>query len=176
MYTLIKYRIESSIFTLPSVDDLVWTIGLLIIFALISIPLGYKVNVLEFKIPEISREILIQILLKTLIFPAAAEELFFRVLFLPHELEKSTISTQLFWAVVSLILFVIYHPLNGMIFLRNAKELFVNSSFLILVSILGVICTISYIQSGTIYTPILIHWITVIFWLFLFGGYQKLYL
>lgn len=110
----------------------------------------------------------------TLLFPATAEELFFRVLFLPHQIEQASDDSQYFWAIISLILFVIYHPLNASLFMRNAKKTFSSFFFLISATILGIICAIAYLGSGSIYPSIVIHWIVVVIWLLCFGGYQKL--
>ncbi len=34
---------------------------------------------------------------------------------------------------------------------------------------------IAYLQSGSLWTPVVIHWLAVVVWLLFLGGYRKLY-
>ncbi len=47
--------------------------------------------------------------------------------------------------------------------------------FLVLAALLGIICSLAYIQSGSLWTPVMIHWLLVVVWLLLLVGYRKLY-
>jgi len=73
------------------------------------------------------------------------------------------------------MLFVVYHPLNATFFAQNARAVFSSFPFLTLATILGIVCTVSYFQSGSIYPPIMLHWAFVLGWLLIFGGYRKLH-
>jgi len=175
LVSLIKFRIVNSFLTLPSWNDWVWTVILLVIFSLIVIPLGFNLKFLRIEIPNISSTVIFRLTLITLLFPATAEELFFRVLLLPHKIELASLTYQLISGSISLTLFIIYHPLNATFFIRNARTIFSNFAFLTSAAFLAIVCTIAYLKSGSIYPPIILHWIIVLGWLLGFGGYQSLH-
>jgi predicted Abi (CAAX) family protease len=78
------------------------------------------------------------------------------------------------WATLSLFLFVIYHPLNALTFFSQGRETFFDPIFLCLAAGLGIICTITYYQTGSLWLPVLIHWLVVVVWLLCFDGLTKL--
>ena len=114
-------------------------------------------------------------MLVTLIFPSMAEEIFFRVLPLPHPPSQGTSIYTGLAVCISLALFVLYHPFNAAIFMKSARPTFYSFSFLSLALLLGIVCTVAYLKSGSIYPPTFLHWVIVVFWLFCFGGYRRLY-
>jgi len=73
------------------------------------------------------------------------------------------------------VMFVVYHPLNALSFFSQGLETFFNSAFLLLATLLGITCSIAYLQSGSLWTPVVIHWLAVVVWLLFLGGYRKLY-
>lgn len=175
LVSLVKFRLVNSFLTLPSTNDWIWTTILLLIFSLIVIPLGFKLKFLKAEVPKVSWKILLRLILITLFLPATAEEIFFRVLLLPHKTEQASLENQWFFASISLILFIIYHPLNATFFIRNARTTFSSFAFLASAAILAIVCTISYLKSGSIYPPVILHWVFVVSWLLGFGGYQRLH-
>ncbi|XGV98198.1 MAG: CPBP family glutamic-type intramembrane protease [Leptolyngbya sp. BL-A-14] len=38
---------------------------------------------------------------------------------------------------------------------------------------LGIICTLSYLKSGSLWMPVVMHWVIVVSWLLIFGGLEK---
>ncbi len=72
-------------------------------------------------------------------------------------------------------MFIVYHPLNALSFFPRGLETFFNVIFLVLAALLGIVCSIAYIQSGSLWTAVGIHWFAVVVWLLLLGGYRKLY-
>ena len=152
-----------------------WTLVLLLIAALSIIPLGFKIDFLKVELPGISRWSAARVALISLFLPATAEEIFFRVLLIPHAAEQSSLIYQSLAIAISLILFVAYHPLNAKFLMRSARGTFDTLPFLIFATILGLVCTAAYLESGSIYPPIFLHWIIVIIWLLCFGGYRRLY-
>ncbi|NJN92276.1 MAG: CPBP family intramembrane metalloprotease [Leptolyngbyaceae cyanobacterium SL_5_14] len=170
-----RSRLVHSFSTLPSSSDWIWTITLLLILSLIVIPLGFKLKFLEAEIPKVSWKVISRLTLMTLFFPATAEETFFRVLLLPHKTEQASLAYQWFFGGISLILFIIYHPLNATLFVRNARIIFSSFAFLTSAALLAVVCTVAYLKSGSIYPPIVLHWIFVLSWLLGLGGYRRLH-
>lgn len=71
----------------------------------------------------------------------------------------------LYTAALLLLLTVVALPI-GFLF---------NLVFLLLAALLGFVCSVAYLQSGSLWTSVVIHWLAVVVWLLLLGGYKKLY-
>ena len=176
IYTLsevIIKRILGGFSTLPTLTDWLNAIILVLVYAVIALPLGFWLNFLKFD-PQVSRRIAIKIMTTSLITPAILEELFFRVILLPQVSENSNFKIIVTQSTVSLLLFVIYHPLNAITFFPAGRDTFFNPVFLFLATLLGLICTPSYLQSGSIWIPAIVHWLTVVICLLYLGGMKKL--
>lgn len=117
---------------------------------------------------------IIKTIATSLIAPAILEETFFRVLLLPHPSTNISLDSYIVWAGFSLFLFVIYHPLNALTFFPQGRETFFDPAFLCLAASLGIICTTTYWQTGSLWLPALIHWFSVNIWLLCFGGLTRL--
>jgi len=161
-----------AIFTLPGIADWLQIAALLLGFGFIALPLGFRSGFLQLD-PQ-NLQVSVKVVLITLFAPAIVEELAFRVLLLPHPTEHPSLLEQWLWGSFGILLFVVYHPLNAWIFYPAGRKTFVNPIFLGLAALLGIICTLSYWQSGSLWTPMLIHWISVAVWLLVLGGYRQL--
>ncbi|MCI5125432.1 MAG: CPBP family intramembrane metalloprotease, partial [Candidatus Electrothrix sp. AR5] len=42
--------------------------------------------------------------------------------------------------------------------------------FLVIVFCLGIVCSLAYILSRSLWVPIIIHWLTVVIWVLFLGG------
>ena len=105
--------------------------------------------------------------------PALCEEIVFRILFLPHPTENPSIKKQIIWGVISLTVFIVYHPLQGITWNPGGSEVFMEPIFLILAALLGVMCTIAYYWVGSLWLPVFIHWLAVVVWLVLLNGFYQ---
>ena len=143
-------------------------VGVYILFASI---LGFATHFFSWKPQSVAT--VVRITITSLIAPAILEELFFRVLLLPYPLEVS-FKSYLLRSALSLFLFIVYHPLNALTFFPQGRQVFFDNIFLVLAANLGIVCTITYWQTGSIWLPVLIHWVTVAVWLSYFGGLDKL--
>ncbi|MDX2240164.1 MAG: CPBP family glutamic-type intramembrane protease [Leptolyngbyaceae cyanobacterium bins.302] len=152
--------------TLPSQKDWLIAIAILILFALIYLPIGFSLGFLQVQ-PKFTWHIVLSVIMATFFMPGLVEEGIFRVLLIPHPTES--VSAKNLWISVGIswILFMGYHihPFTPAFF----KE----SAFLIGAGLLGVGCTIAYLQSGSLWTPVVIHWLSVVAWLILLGGLEK---
>ncbi len=171
---IIVHRFTAAFSTIPDAEAWVWAALLVCIFTIISLPVGFKFYFLQLKV-ETAWEIVVSVMAMTLLIPALLEETVFRVLLLPHPAENPSLGVQLLWGLGSLAIFIISHPLNGLTFYRARLKTFTNPVFLFLAGLLGLVCTIVYWQSGSIWTPIAIHWLIVVIWLLGLGGYEKIY-
>lgn len=170
---LLKQRIILSISTLPNLGDWIITSILLGIYTLIALPVGFRTQLLKLEVVKHWQTISTTIIV-ALIFPSIFEEILFRVLLLPRTIEHAPIQIVILWSAFCLTIFVLAHPLNARIFFPARRATFYDRTFLFLAGLLGTICTISYLQSGSVWPPIFLHWIIVIIWLLCLGGEQKM--
>lgn len=170
---ILVHRLTAAFSTIPDLEAWAWTALLLCLFTIISLAVGFKFNFLQVKV-ETASSTVVSVIPMTLLIPGLLEETVFRVLLLPHPAENPSIQVQLLWGLGSLAIFIISHPLNGLTFYPARLKTFTNPVFLSLAGLLGLVCTLAYWQSGSIWTPIAIHWLIVVIWLLGLGGYQKL--
>jgi predicted Abi (CAAX) family protease len=113
-------------------------------------------------------------LAKLLLMPALVEELLFRVLLIPHPIEGFPWQPLLAWNALSLGLFVLYHPVAARLWYPQARALFDDPRFLLQATLLGVACSLAYGFTGSLWPPVLIHWLAVVIWLEPFRGREQL--
>jgi predicted Abi (CAAX) family protease len=109
-----------------------------------------------------------------LVLPAVVEEILFRVLLIPHPIETALSADIYWWSIISLVAFILYHPLNALTFYPNGKPTFWDWRFLTLAGLLGGVCTIAYLTTGSVWPAVLMHWIVVGIWIKLAGGQRRL--
>lgn len=172
MFNLIT-RLTSAISTFPNLSSCWLTVVLLFVYGLLALILGFSTNFLQWKVCS-SRTLSVRIVTTSFFAPALLEEIFFRVLLLPYPLNKTPDNSWLWWAGLSLFLFVVYHPLNAFSFFPQGRKTFCNPIFLGLALGLGIVCTVIYGHSGSLWLPVLVHWLVVISWLLFLGGLSKL--
>lgn len=142
------------------------------IYALFSLGFGWRCHFLVWK-PQ-PTGVILKIMATSLITPAILEEFFFRGILLPDSSSHVGMQTYFARSLLSLSLFVVYHPLNALTFFPQGKSTFFDPVFLTLATALGIVCTFSYWQTNSLWLPIAIHWLTVVLWLSYFGGWDKL--
>lgn len=167
-------RLLTAIATVPNGWAWLYAANLLILYSLISLPIGFKFNFLHIEIIPLSPARIWGLLAICLLSPAITEEIVFRVLLLPHASENYSTVYLALWGSISLAIFILYHPLNALSFYSAGRKTFFNPVFLTLAAILGLACTLSYWQSGSLWPPVVIHWLVVVVWLTLLGGYKRL--
>ncbi|MEM9904258.1 MAG: CPBP family glutamic-type intramembrane protease [Cyanobacteria bacterium P01_D01_bin.44] len=172
MIPLLQTRLWPALSTLPNTSD--WFVAglLLTAFALVGLPFGFWTGF--FRVALIKDwKIVIPTVLVALPYPGIFEEVLFRVLLIPR---PDTVSPERLWlwAIASLIIFIVFHPLNALLLMTDRRETFYNPIFLTLAGLLGVVCTLSYLQSGSLWPPVILHWLMVIIWLLGLGGYGRL--
>lgn len=152
-----------------------WTIPLVAIgiYVLFTLTLGLVSSFLQWNLCR-SLTTIVRIAVTSLVAPAMLEEIVFRSWLLPDPGDELFSDTYILRAILSLLLFIVYHPLNALTFFPQGRETFFDPVFLSLAAGLGIICTITYYQTGSLWLPVLIHWLTVVIWLLCFGGLAKL--
>ncbi|AFZ02905.1 Abortive infection protein [Calothrix sp. PCC 6303] len=170
---IILNRILASL-SIPTFSHYLTSAIALAIYSLIAITFGFKSGFLSLQTWSANWVDKTLLSIRCLFLPSIVEELFFRVLLLPHPSETTNWWEWTLWAAFSLILFIVYHPLNAKYFYKAGLLTFFNPVFLILAGLLGTTCTIIYGITGSLWLVVLIHWIVVITWLVFFGGIGKL--
>ena len=165
-------RILAATLSFPRLGDWLIALAVLVVYGVIALTLGFRNGFFRWQMPNQKR--LGWKLLWLLFSPALIEELIFRVIFLPYPSHDTLPNYWFLWALVGLILFILYHPLNALIFYRKAKPVFRRPIFLWLCGLLGLACTIAYFLTGSLWVIVLIHWSVVAVWLFGLGGEQRL--
>ena len=171
---LLARRVTQAFLTLPDFHDWVVAAILALAYTAIALPIGFWSNFLKLDTVT-SRSTIWAVLVGCLFSPGLSEEIFFRALILPRPSENASELMLWFWGGASLALFVVYHPLNALTFYPVGRSTFMNPVFLLLAAILGVACSIAYLQSGSIWPAVALHWLAVTAWLLLLGGYRRLY-
>lgn len=172
--TVIAHRLGAAISNLPTLEAWLYAAGLLLLYAIVALPIGFLGRFIQVEIVRASWQTTIGIIVTSFLSPAITEEVFFRALFLPRTEENVSVSLLWLWGGISLVIFIVYHPLNALSFFPRGLKTFFNAAFLILAALLGIVCSLAYIQSGSLWTPVVIHWLVVVVWLLFLGGYRRL--
>jgi predicted Abi (CAAX) family protease len=110
--------------------------------------------------------LLLRLALVAIIAPAFGEELLFRVLLLPAPGEPASA-----WRLgVAVLLFVLWHPPQVLIFGPAWAVVVLNPWFLTAVAVVGIAATRLYRATGSIWPSVLLHWAIVVGWKAFFGA------
>lgn len=185
LFSLLVDRLKLAVVTMPGFQGLILGVVLLMIYAVIALPLGFRSSLFRWVLIR-SPKTIVSTSLVAIVFPAVMEEVIFRVLLLPtppnspiHLTEISSMEFGIYsqfcgWSLISLVLFILAHPLNAIVFFPQRKSTFFDPTFLGLAGFLGVICTIAYLGTGSLWLPVGLHWIMVVIWLLTLGGLDRL--
>jgi predicted Abi (CAAX) family protease len=98
------------------------------------------------------------------VVPALGEELLFRALLIPRGRPTA------FSIGVATLLFILWHPLQAVTVGPPYAAAFLDPWFLACVGILGVACGQIYAATGSLWPPVLLHWLVVFGWKTFLGG------
>jgi len=144
------------------------SISLFAIFTVIALAIGLSTGLLSYEV--IDSELIYVLPFTLFVFPSLFEELIFRGLIIPNDTASNGVKSILFYSLLSTSLFIIWHPLNALTINTTAQEFFLDPWFLVIVFVLGMACSLGYIFSRSLWVPIIMHWLTVMAWVFLLGG------
>ena len=163
-------RLQLALATGLSAEDWLITLGLTVVFAVLSLLIIRASGLFELRVIHFNLGQRLLIMLVAFFSPSLVEELVYRVLLLPHTLEAVTWETRLGWSLLSLSLYVLAHPFIARFLWSWSRRIFYRPSFLLIVTLLGVTCTAAYLLTGSVWSPVLIHWVTIVAWKFYLGG------
>lgn len=153
--------------TIPTGFDWLKTLGILLGFAAIALPIGFSNGFFRWH-PQQPWYHQLGMLLRLLFVPALLQEYVFRVLLIPYPVDWLPETTWWGWAILALGIFVGFQWLYARWNLPSWYATIPHSTFLILMTLLGLACTVAYRLTGSLWTIAVIHWIAVSgWWLFL---------
>lgn len=154
--------VASAISSLKTLPDMRAAIEALVLFLMVVLAgaLAGRAGVLVVD-PVADRDQLFVVGLSAFIIPALSEELIFR-----SWIRQGTP----IGAVISLLVFMLWHPAQVVLNLPFAHPNFLQPGFLAVVACLGLACTLSRIRSGSIWPAVIIHWGVAMLWKALFAG------
>ena len=123
-----------------------------------------------FRFELISAKLVPLLLVTLFVFPSLLEEAFFRGVLIPRNTIDRGATRSILAITWSTLAFVAWHPLNAATINPSAPLLFFDPVFLLISGALGITCGYSYIVSKSLWVPVLIHWATVVVWVFFLGG------
>jgi predicted Abi (CAAX) family protease len=170
-------RVWAGMVTFPTRSEWLLVLALLCGYAVVALAIGFRSGFLKIDYADtLDRQLDFNIrsLIQLFFMPALVEEIGFRLLLIPHPIETALDLDIYLWSSISLSLFIIYHPLNALTFYKLGDPTFMDWRFLLLAGLLGGVCTIAYLITGSIWASVLIHWFVVSSWLKWFGGDRHL--
>ena len=138
----------------------------------VSLAIGFYTG--QFSIRIVDIPMLAVLPFSLFIFPSLLEEMFFRGVLIPNDAASRSKPGIVTYIAISTAAFVLWHPANALTVNRTAAGIFLDPAFLLIVTLLGMTCSISYVFSRSLWTPIIIHWLTVVAWVIFLGGRNKL--
>lgn len=142
-----------------------WSLGILVVYGWLALAAGFHSGFLQRVWCWPPPGPLLRRAAGYLLMPAFLEELLFRALLLPHPLEGVGAASMLAWMALSVGVFVLYHPVAARLWYRPGRILFDDPRFLQQCTLLGLACCLAYGLTGSIWWPVLIHWLAVVVWL-----------
>ena len=172
-WTMLGDRLIRAASTIPDFNAWLVCLVLFAVYGAIALPIGFWTGLLQREWVTSWTSIVMTVAI-AFIFPSLIEESLFRVLLLPHPIEQQSLGAIALWSVGSLIVFILAHPLNALLVLTSRRETFFDSAFLTLAGLLGIVCTLTYLHSGSLWPPVALHWLIVVIWLLCLGGSRRM--
>lgn len=110
---------------------------------------------------------------RLLVVPALLQEYVFRVLLIPYPKPWIPEGVWWAWALLALGLFVAFQVVYARWLRPNLLPTLTHPSFLLLITLLGITCTVVYRLTGSLWTITLLHWLVVSVWWLLLGGRSR---
>ncbi|HEY9879536.1 MAG TPA: CPBP family glutamic-type intramembrane protease [Leptolyngbyaceae cyanobacterium] len=148
--------------------------GALLLYGAIALPYGFKSKFLHQQVVLGNPVMFALALVQLLFLPALVEEILFRVLLLPHPSEGLPEWQWWLVALLGLGLFVGYHLLSARTYYKQGYPTFFDRRFIALMTWLGIVLTLAYRTTGSLWVVTAVHWVVVAVWLYGLGGNARL--
>ncbi|TFH32148.1 MAG: CPBP family intramembrane metalloprotease [Anaerolineales bacterium] len=164
------YALILGLLAWPHVDEWLFCGLAALLFGLFARWFGLRSGLIKKEKTALSSGQRIVFGVRVFLHPALVEESIFRGLLLPSPASESLTPAVATWYLVSLLLFIGAHPLNGFLLRKSARRVFTNPAFITLAGLLGLFASAMYAYSGSLWPPILFHGVMVYTWLVHYGG------
>jgi predicted Abi (CAAX) family protease len=167
MIHYLKNNLLLGLKTSPS-SGVKYSLGIAVSYALIAFAIGSSTDLFRYEF--IDSDLILLLPLTLFIFPSLLEESLFRGVLIPNKTKEKGVQFTLWITLLSTVSFVVWHPLNALTINTAAQGFFLNPFFLAVVFFLGLACSLSYIISQSLWVPVILHWLTVLVWVYCLGG------
>jgi uncharacterized protein len=148
IFNYLRYNLVGGLKTLPRRGTAASAVCFLVYIAM-AVPIGFGSGIVK---PVLAGwQSFLYMPLTLMIFPSLLEEAFF-------------------FSLLSSLLFVAWHPFNALTINPGARDFFLDPWFLLITFLLGLSCSLGYIYTRSLWTPVLMHWLTVAVWVLFLGG------
>jgi len=162
--------LKRGLLTLPKGSDILFSVVVFLIYITVALCIGLYSGFLKIKVLTTSTWVMILLPISFFFVPSLFEEMFFRGLLLPHKSRTTSNRLLLLYSVFSIFVFIVWHPINATTINHPAFAIFTNLVFLCLATLMSIACTITYLKTGSLWVPVVIHWLTVLAWVFFLNG------
>ena len=146
-----------ALFAVPGQRDWLVLAWVAPVYAVPALWIGVSSGLVRWDPMDVAQALVFAVI--ALVIPALGEELCFRGVLVRGQGRGA----RLGWAAVSLVAYVLWHPLQTLTFAPE-RTLFFDPAFLAMTTLLGIACTVLRWQSGTLWTAMALHWSAVVLW------------
>ena len=164
--------LKASLVAKPSKEQILESFVIIVLYLVSAVAIGLGTGFLKPGFLYTGFHLYFILPFSMFIFPSFVEEAVFRVLLLPNPSNLSGGRAIALASIPSVSLYVAWHPFYASI--SGMGIAIFDAPFLSIVLILGITCTWLYLRTGSIWIPTIVHWLTVIIWVFFFGGRNRL--
>ena len=149
-----------------------WCLSLLLlaVYAVAALLIGFTGGL--FRVARLESELVYVLPLILFVFPSFLEEAVFRGILIPNNTCERGRAAIIKATLFSSVLFVLWHPLNALTINPRAQAIFLDPVFLLIAFLLGISTALSYIYSRSLWVPVIIHWLSVLTWVYFLGGHN----
>lgn len=152
----------------PPTRNITQCVIITVAYSLAALLIGFPTGLYQVQFLDLQKFWFLPLTL--ILFPAIPEEFFFRGLLIPRNAAELSWQRSAAYIIFSAFAFTVWHPLNALTINPTAQPFFLNPFFLLIVFLLGLACSTSYVLSRSIWVPVIIHWLTVVVWVTSLGG------
>ncbi|MGD9000097.1 MAG: CPBP family glutamic-type intramembrane protease [Granulosicoccaceae bacterium] len=143
---------------------------LLVVYSIAALAVGFGSGLFDVVLLESDLVYVLPLIL--FVFPSFLEEAVFRGMLIPNDARERGRRYIFKVTVSSSVIFVLWHPFNALTINPRAQAIFLDPAFLAVTFLLGLTSSLAYIFSRSLWTPVIIHWLTVLIWVYFLGGHN----
>jgi predicted Abi (CAAX) family protease len=162
--------VKRGLVTVPKGSDVLFSVVVFLMYMAVALPVGFCSGFFTIQVLKTNIWMIIALPISLFFIPSLFEEIVFRALLLPHRSRCISTRPLFFYSALSIVAFIVWHPINAMTINPNAYSMFTDPVFLCLAALMAMACTITYNKTGSLWVPVAIHWLTVVVWVFFLGG------